>query len=274
MKKYFFALLLAGFLALPLAKTSYAHGYTYWTSTSKIGVSHFVYSETSGSSDSGMQYSLNQRFNYHNHNFLAVVKVSTGYISAKYNYPGISGNVHYKNWSVLGGAGIDYRTMNGSMQNQLYLSLSEDNINWMTANSSFTNGALGYDEQYNTKYVGLNYKNIYAITHNISLVFSANVKHGIGGTVLLSHFPLYNGGSNATIGMVLGGEWGYGTAIGVRYRINNNLSLVGDLAYSTYFLKHSNTVRFLNSTGNYTMIYEPNSHTVITGLEFGVHYDF
>ena len=40
-------------LSLTFVTASYAHGYTYWTSSTKLGVGHFAYNETAGDSDSG-----------------------------------------------------------------------------------------------------------------------------------------------------------------------------------------------------------------------------
>jgi hypothetical protein len=258
-----------------LAFTIKANAYSYWTSSSKIGASHFSYKEP-GDSDSGMQYSLIQRFNYHNNLWLAVFRYSAGYTIG--TYKGFASNgtsasslnspVHYKNWSVLGGFGIDYRLFAGRMQNQLYVSLSEENMTWMTGRASG-----GYDETYNTKYAGLNYKNIYAITSNFSTVIGLKYRYGIGGYISIPNYPLYMNQPSESIGLNLSGESGYGALVGVRYRINNNISLTADVVYNKLSFKQSNTATFETSAGNYTL-QEPSSNTTIEGLEIGFHYDF
>ncbi len=254
-----------------------ANAYSYWTSSSKIGVSRFLYSEP-GDSDNGLQYSLIQRFNYHNNLFFAEIRGAGGYISGTYNgfssgggsdTTPVSADVHYKNWSVLGGAGIDYRMFAGKMQNQIYASLSENNMTWMMGNYSG-----GYNENYNTRYIGLNYKNIYAITPKLSTVFGFDYRYGIGGSATATNYKLYSNAPSETVTGILGGEWGYKALAGIRYRINNNLSLSFDLIYDAYFFKHSGNDYYYIGNGDYTAIEEPDSHTVIYGTEFGLHYDF
>ena len=271
-KLLFFALALV--LSLTFAASSYAHGYTYWTSSSKIGVGHFAYSEQ-GDSDSGTNYSLVQRFNYHNNLFLLSLRGSLGYAPA--NYTGATqggtattGTVHYSLNNFSAGAGIDPRLMGGLMQNELYLSLGDMTHDFMAANSSFNNGATGYDESYQIKYLSLTYKNIYAFNPKVSNVFKAEYLKGFSGTATTkglgeigiagSGAPIYN-----NLEFNLGGENGYTVAEGVRYRLTDSLSLVGDVYYSTLFLKNS------NANAAY---YEPSSMTHQYGLQAGVHYDF
>lgn len=265
------SLAIALVLSLTFAASSYAHGYTYWTSSSKIGVGKFNYNQSKASS-SGTNYSLVQRFNYHNNLFLLSLRGSFGYVPANYNattYGGgnTSGTVHFalNNFSI--GAGIDPRLMGGLMQNELYLSLGDMTHDFMAANSSFTNGAKGYDDSLQIKYLSLTYKNIYALTPILSNVFKAEYLRGFNGTAaskgiqgqVLSGLPAPNFESN------LSGENGYTAAEGVRYRLNNSLSLVGDVYYSALFFKHSNE--------NYAL-YEPSSMTHQYGLQVGVHVAF
>ncbi len=271
MKKILF-LALALVLSLGLASASYAHGYTYWTSSSKIGIGHFVYNEP-GNSDSGTNYSLVQRFNYHNNLFLLSLRGSLGYVPA--NYSGetmvggtpISGTVHYSLNNFSAGAGIDYRLMGGLMQNELYLSLGDMTHDFMAANSSFSGGATGYDESYQVKYLGITYKNIYAFNPVISNVFKIGYLEGLSGTATTKGFQGVdiNGLPAPNFEFNLSGENGYTLAEGVRYRLNNSLSLVGDVYYSALYFKHSNT----NDA-----FYEPSSMTHQYGLQVGVHYDF
>ena len=272
-KKKFLSVALALVLSLTFAATSYAHGYTYWTSNTKIGVGHFAYGETAGDSDSGTNYSLVQRFNYHNNLFLLSLRGSFGYVPATYTGAtqggtATTGNVHYalNNFSV--GAGIDPRLMNGLMQNELYLSLGDMNHDFMASNSSFSNGASGYDESYQVKYLSLTYKNIYAFTPKVSNVFKLEYLDGFNGTATTKGMQGltidgYPTGNNLEFN--LSGENGYSIAEGARYRLTDNLSLVGDIYYSALFFKHS-------STSN--VFYEPSSMTHQYGVQIGVHYDF
>ena len=272
-KKKFLSVALALVLSLTFAVTSYAHGYTYWTSTSKIGVGHFTYGETAGDSDSGTNYSLVQRFNYHNNLFLLTLRGSFGYVPATYtgaDRDGVSttGNVHYSLNNFSAGAGIDPRLMNGLMQNELYLSLGDLNHDFMAANSSFTNGVTGYDESYQVKYLSLIYKNIYAFTPKVSNVFKLVYFAGFNGTVTtkgLQGLTIEGYPTGNNLEFNLSGENGYTVGEGVRYRLTDNLSLVGDIYYSALFFKHSNT-------GN--EFYEPSSMTHQYGVQVGVHYDF
>ena len=165
--KKIFSLVLALIFSLSMAGASYAHGYTYWTSSTKVGVGHFTYGETAGDTDSGTNYSLVQRFNYHNNLFLMTLRGSFGYVPATYTgatQGGVStsGTVHYSLNNFSAGVGIDPRLMNGLMQNELYLSLGDMTHDFMASGSSFSNGATGYDESYQVKYLSLTYKNIYA----------------------------------------------------------------------------------------------------------------
>ena len=258
-------------LSLTFAVSSYAHGYNYWTSSTKIGVGHFVYSET-GDSDSGNNYSLAQRFNYHNNLFLLSLRGSFGYVPAKYtgeNMGGtaITGTVHYSLNNFSAGAGIDYRLMGGLMQNELYLSLGDTTHDFMAANSSFSNNVTGYDESYQVKYLSLTYKNIYAFIPKMSNVFKAEYLDGISGTATTKGLQgvVLNGYTAPNFEFNFSGENGYTVAEGVRYRLNNNLSLVGDVYYSALFFKSSNT--------NYAY-FEPSSMTHQYGLQLGVHYAF
>lgn len=272
--KKIFSLVFALILVLMFASASYAHGYSYWTSTSKIGIGHFVYGETAGDSDSGTNYSLVQRFNYHNNLFLLSLRGSFGYVPATYTYPGVSGKVHYSlnNFSV--GAGVDPRYMNGLMQNELYLSLGDMTHDFMAANSSFTGGVKGYDESYQVKYLELTYKNIYAFNPVVSNVFKLDYLYGLSGTATTKHYPpqIFYIPSSLIIfipptnfEMNLSGEHGYGIAEGVRYRLNDSLSLVGDVYYSALFFKHSNESEIM---------YEPSSMTHQYGLQLGIHVAF
>ncbi len=253
-------------------ETASAHGYTYWTSASKVGFAHFYYNEGLDN-DSGTQYSFIQRFDYHNRLLLAVFKGSVGYTPATYNGSYTDGtpltaDVDYKNWSVLGGIGIDPRFMSGLMQNQIYVSLSEDNMTWMAGDITG-----GYDENYNVKYLGIHYKNVYAVTPKLSTVVGVSFYKGINGTVLVSNYPLYVGVPAESVGETLGGEWKYGAKIGVRYRINNNASVTADLAYKHFFFEQSNDVYFYNGSG-YTYLQEPNSNTYAEIFEIGLHIAF
>ena len=272
--KNILSLVFAFALVLTFAASSYAHGYTYWTSSTKIGVGHFAYSE-SFDSDSGTNYSLAQRFNYHNNMFLLSLRGSLGYVPAKYTGDtqggtATTGNVHYSlnNFSV--GAGIDPRLMGGLMQNELYLSLGDMTHDFMAANSSFSNGAFGYDESFQVKYLSLTYKNIYAFMPKLSNVFKAEYLDGLSGTATtkgLGEIGTTSGGNsiNNNLEFNLGGEKGYGIAEGVRYRLTGSLSLVGDVYYSALFLKNSNES---------LAYYEPSSMTHQYGLQVGVHYAF
>ncbi|MDA8272217.1 MAG: hypothetical protein M0Z72_00505 [Deltaproteobacteria bacterium] len=256
-------------LSLTFAASSYAHGYTYWTSSTKVGIGHFAYSEAGpgfSDSDSGTNYSLAQRFNYHNNLFLLSLRGSLGYVPAKYTGETqggtpTTGTVHYSLNDFSVGAGIDPRLMNGLMQNELYLSLGDMTHSWMAANSSFSNGATGYDETYQVKYLSLTYKNIYAFNPKVSNAFKVEYLSGFSGTATTKHlfYPYPNFEFN------LGGENGYTVAEGARYRLNNSLSLVGDVYYSALFFKHSNMNLYL---------YEPSSMTHQYGLQLGVHYAF
>ena len=272
--KKIFSLVFAFALVLTFAASSYAHGYTYWTSSTKVGVGHFVYNEP-GNSDSGTNYSLVQRFNYHNNLFLLSLRGSLGYVPSKYTGATqggtpTTGNVHYSLNNFSAGAGIDPRLMGGLMQNELYLSLGDMTHDWMAANSSFNNGAFGYDESYQIKYFSLTYKNIYAFIPKLSNVFKAEYLDGFSGTATtkgLGAIGTTSGGNsiNNNLELNLGGENGYGIAEGVRYRLTNSLSLVGDVYYSALFLKNSN----INNA-----YHEPSSMTRQYGLQVGVHYAF
>ena len=271
MKKKILSLMLVFALALGFAVPSYAHGYTYWTSTTKVGVGHFAYTEP-GDSDSGTNYSLVQRLNYHNNLFLLTLRGSFGYVPA--NYTGATqggtpttGNVHYSLNNFSAGAGIDPRLMGGLMQNELYLSLGDTTHDFMAANSSFSNGATGYDESYQVKYLSLTYKNIYALTPVVSNVFKLDYMDGFSGTATTKGLQgeYINGYPAPNFEFNLSGENGYGIAEGVRYRLNNSVSLVGDVYYSALFLKHSNQS---------DAFYEPSSMTRQYGLQVGVHVAF
>ena len=268
-------LLIVLFLAagLGFSKTASAHGYTYWTSTTKVGVGHFNYGEVNfvGDSDSGTNYSLIQRFNYHNNLFLLSLRGSFGYVPATYSSMWASGSVHYLLNDFSAGAGIDPRLMGGLMQNELYLSLGDMTHDFIASNSVFSDGYTGYDQSYQVKYLSLTYKNIYAFSPRFSNVFKAEYLDGLSGTDTTkglgkigtagsSTVPIYN-----NLEFNLGGENGYDIAEGVRYRLTNNLSLVGDIYYSALFLKNSDT----NAAW-----YEPSSMTHQYGLQVGVHVAF
>lgn len=270
--KKILSLVFALVLSLTFATASYAHGYTYWTSSSKIGIGHFAYGETAGDSDSGTNYSLVQRFNYHNNLFLLSLRGSFGYVPATYTGTTqggtpITGTVHYSLNNFSAGAGIDPRLMNGLMQNELYLSLGDMTHDFIAANSSFTGGAIGYDESYQVKYLSLTYKNIYAFNPVLSNVFKAEYLKGFSGTATTKGFQGVdiNGYPAPNFEFNLSGENGYTVAEGARYRLNNSLSLVGDVYYSALFLKNSNM--------NYAY-YEPSSMTHQYGLQLGIHVAF
>ena len=204
--------------------------------------------------------------------FLLSLRGSLGYVPA--NYTGATqggtattGTVHYSlnNFSV--GAGIDPRLMGGLMQNELYLSLGDMTHDFMAANSSFSNGATGYDESYQVKYLSLTYKNIYAFNPKISNVFKINYLYGLSGTASTKGLQgvEINGYPAPNLEFNFGGENGYGIAEGIRYRLTNSLSLVGDVYYSTLFFKNSNES---------LAFYEPSSMTHQYGLQVGVHYAF
>jgi hypothetical protein len=269
--KKILSLVFALIFSLTFAASSYAHGYTYWTSSTKIGVGHFAYGEP-GDSNSGTNYSLVQRFNYHNNLFLMTLRGSFGYVPA--NYTGATqggtattGTVHYSLNNFSAGVGIDPRLMGGLMQNELYLSLGDMTHDFMAANSSFSNGATGYDESYQVKYLSLTYKNIYAFNPKISNVLKVEYLKGFSGTATTKGLQgvVINGYPAPNLEFNLGGENGYGIAEGVRYRLTNSLSLVGDIYYSTLYLQHSN----MNDA-----FYEPSSMTHQYGLQAGAHYAF
>ncbi len=258
-------------LSLTFVTASYAHGYTYWTSSTKLGISHFVYNETAGDSDSGTNYSLVQRFNYHNNLFLLSLRGSFGYVPA--NYTGATqegttttGTVHYSLNNFSAGAGIDPRLMNGLMQNEIYLSLGDMTHDFMAGNSTFSNGATGYDESYQIKYLNLTYKNIYAFNPVVSNVFKAEYLKGFSGTATTKGFNYQLHGYPApNFEFNLGGEDGYTWAEGVRYRLNDSFSITGDVYYSALFLKHSNINDYF---------YEPSSATRQYGIQVGLHVAF
>jgi hypothetical protein len=250
-----------------------AHAYSYWTGSTKLGYGYFQYSEQYGTAIKGSEYSLAQRFNYHNNLFLLTLRGSFGYVPATYTGASQSGtpatgNVHYSlnNFSV--GAGIDPRLMGGLMQNELYLSLGDMNHDFMAANSSFSNGVTGYDESYQIKYLSLTYKNIYAFTPKVSNVFKLEYLYGLNGTATtkgLQGLTIDGYSTSNNLEFNLSGENGYTAAEGVRYRLTDNLSIVGDIYYSALFFKHSNTDN---------EFYEPSSMTHQYGVQVGLHYDF
>ena len=271
--KNILSLVFAFALVLTFAASSYAHGYTYWTSSTKIGVGHFNYGEVNfvGDGDTGTNYSLVQRFNYHNNLFLMTIRGSFGYVPATYSSIWASGTVHYFLNNFSAGAGIDPRLMGGLMQNELYLSLGDMTHDFIAANSVFSDGYTGYDQSYQVKYLSLTYKNIYAFSPRFSNVFKAEYLKGLSGTDTTkglgkigtagsSAVPIYN-----NLEFNLGGENGYALAEGVRYRLTGSLSLVGDVYYSALFLKNSNES---------LAYYEPSSMTHQYGLQVGVHYAF
>ena len=263
-----------GIIIFILSVTGYAHAYSYWTSSTKLGYGFFQYSEQYGAEIKGGEYSLKQRFNYHNNLFLLSIKGSLGIVPGTYtgfgqtNGVATTGSVYYslENFSI--GAGIDPRLMGGLMQNELYLSLGDLNHDFMAANSNFTNGVTGYDENYQVKYLSLTYKNIYAFISKVSNVFKISYLYGLNGTATTKGMQGltidgYSTGNNLEFN--LSGENGYTIAEGVRYRLTGNLSLVGDVYYSALFFKHSN---------ENNVFYEPSSMTHQYGVQVGVHYDF
>lgn len=239
---------------------------SYWTNTTKIGVGRFIYGETAGDSDSGTAYTLMDRLNYHNGLYMGTLRVMGGYAPANYTYPGVSGNVHYLLNDFSAGAGVDVRLMGGYMQNEVYASLGQFTHSFMAGNTAFTGGVVGYDEYYTVDYLGLTYKNIYALSPRVSNVFKLNYLYGLNGTATTKGYEFFTQGYQIpNIQNDLSGENGFAVAEGARYRLTNNVSLVGDIYYSALFLKHSNTA-FLT--------YEPSSMTHQYGLQLGVRYAF
>ena len=262
------------FLIFILAFSVSAHAYSYWTGSSKLGYGYFQYSEQYGAETKGGDYSLSQRFNYHNNLFLLSISGSLGLVPGKYTGSGqqngsvTTGNVHYSLENFSLGAGIDPRLLNGLMQNELYLSLGYMDHDFIAGNADFTNNITGYDEDYQIKYASLTYKNIYAFKPKLSNVFKISYLYGFNGTATTKGMQGltidgYPTGNNLEFN--LGGENGYAAAEGVRYRITNSVSLVWDVYYSALFLEHSNTAN---------EFYEPSSMTHQFGVQFGVHYDF
>ncbi len=251
-------LMLVLFLILALPFTAYAGN---WTSSSKIGVGKFNYTET-GDSDAGTNYSLSQRFNYHEGLFMLSLKGVLDYVPA--NYTGatmggtaITGNTAYTLSDFSAGAGIDKSFFRST--NELYLSLGELNHSFMAANSSFSNGGAGYDENYQVKYLNLTYKNIYPINDVISNVFKISYLKGLSGTATTKHF------SNVNFEFNLSAEAGYCVTEGLRYKLNSKWSITGDVYYSALFFSHSNENE---------IFYEPSSMTHETGLQTGLNYNF
>ena len=269
MKKILFLSFLISILAFSVS----AHAYSYWTGSSKLGYGYFQYSEQYGAETKGEEYSLKQRFNYHNNLFLLSIKGSLGIVPGKYTGSGengapATGNVHYSLENFSLGAGIDPRLMGGLMQNELYLSLGDTNHDFMAANSSFTGGINGYDESYQIKYLSLTYKNIYAFEPKLSNVFKINYLYGFNGTATTKGMQGltidgYSTGNNLEFN--LSGEDGYSASEGIRFRLSNSVSLVWDIYYSALFFKHSN---------DNNEFYEPSSMTHQYGVQVGVHYDF
>ena len=265
MKKILFLLVLA-FIAFGTTVNGMAYSYT--TFTSKIGIGKFFYNE-GFDNDSGIKYFLTEKLKYHNDLFLGVLKASVGVTPANYNGEYSNGNpatanVFYKDYSVLGGLGIDPRF--GHDQNQLYISISKSDMTWMSGN---TPG--GYDEEYDVNYLGLTYNNIYMLNNKLSLTFGLSYFKGISGNVFINNYPGLPGES---VGLTLGGESKYKAKIGLRYRLYRNLSLVTNLFYQHFFFKQSNQDYFYSGGGSYLGLQEPSSNTYIDGIELGFHYDF
>ncbi len=267
-------ILFLSFLIFILAFSVSAHAYDYWTSSAKLGYSYFGYSEQYGAETKGGEYSLGQRFNYHNNLFLLSIKGSLGIVPGQYTGSGqttgisTTGDVYYSLEDFSIGAGIDPRLLNGLMQNELYLSLGYMDHDFMAGNADFTNNVTGYDEDYQVKYASLTYKNIYAFKPRLSNVFKISYLYGLNGTattkgmqnITIDGYPTGN-----NLEFNLGGESGYTVAEGIRYRVTNSVSLVWDTYYSALFFKHSNTAN---------EFYEPSSTTHQFGVQFGLHYDF
>jgi hypothetical protein len=267
-------LLSLGILMFILSFAVQARAYSYWTSSTKLGYGFFQYSEQYGAETKGGEYSLKQRFNYHNNLFLLSIKGSLGIVPGTYtgfgqtNGVATTGSVYYslENFSI--GAGIDPRLMGGLMQNELYLSLGDMTHDFMAGNSSFSNGVNGYDESYQVKYLSLTYKNIYAFTPKVSNVFKLEYLDGFNGTATtkgMQGLTIDGYSTNNNLEFNLSGENGYTIAEGARYRLTDNLSLVGDVYYSALFFKHSS---------KNDVFYEPSSMTHQYGVQIGVHYDF
>ena len=265
-------LLSLGILMFILSFAVQARAYSYWTSSTKLGYGFFQYSEQYGAETKGGEYSLKQRFNYHNNLFLLSIKGSLGIVPGTYtgfgqtNGVATTGSVYYslENFSI--GAGIDPRLMGGLMQNELYLSLGDMTHDFMAGNSTFSNGATGYDESYQIKYLSLTYKNIYAFNPVVSNVFKAEYLKGFSGTATTKGFNYQLHGYPApNFEFNLGGEDGYTLAEGVRYRLNDSFSITGDVYYSALFLKHSNINDYF---------YEPSSTTRQYGIQVGLHVAF
>jgi hypothetical protein len=255
-----------GFLALGFTPRAHAAGSSYWTNTVKVGVGHFAYGETAGDSNSGTAYTITDRLNYHNGLFLGTLRAMGGYVPANYTDGSVTGNVHYSLNDFSAGAGADVRMLNGYMQNQIYVSLGQFTNSFMAGNSSFTGGVTGYDEYYTVDYLGLTYKNVYAFTPRLSNVLKLNYLYGLNGTATSKGYEFFDAGYQIpNIQNDLSGEHGYGIAEGARYRLTDNLSLVGDVYYSALFYKSSNTA---------FAFYEPSSMTHQYGLQVGVRVAF
>jgi hypothetical protein len=268
MKKILFLLV---FTLIAFGATVNSMAYSYTTFTSKIGIGKFFYNEGLDN-DSGVKYFLTEKLKYHNNLFLGVLKASVGITPANYNGEfsngnPVSDNVFYKNYSVLGGLGIDPRF--GYDQNQLYFSISKSDMTWMSGNNPG-----GYDEEYDVNYLGLTYNNIYMLNNKVSLTFGLSYFKGISGNVFINNYPIYYGLPSESIGLTLGGESKYKAKIGLRYRLYKNLSLTVNLFYQHFFFKHSNIDTFYAGNGFFDTVQEPSSNTYIDGIEFGLHYDF
>ncbi len=263
-----------GILIFILAIAVQANAYSYWTSSSKLGYGFFQYSEQYGAETKGGEYSLKQRFNYHNNLFLFSIKGSLGIVPGTYTGSGqtngaaTTGSVHYSldNFSI--GAGIDPRLIQGLMQNELYLSLGDMNHDFIAGNADFTNGITGYDEDYQVKYASLTYKNIYAFKPKLSNVLKISYLYGLSGSAVTKGMQGltidgYPTGNNLEFN--LSGEKGYTASEGIRYRLTDSMSLVWDVYYSVLFFRHSN---------ENNEFYEPSSMTHQYGVQAGVHYDF
>lgn len=273
MKKRF-SLLTAFVLALMLGImggalfASGAHAYgsnIYWTNTAKVGAGHFAYGETAGDGDSGTAYTAMDRLNYHNGMYMATLRVLGGYVPATYTDWAITGNVHYLLNDFSVGSGVDVRALGGLIQNELYASIGQSTTSFLAGNASFSGGATGYDEYYTVDYLGLTYKNIYALTRRVSNVLKLNYLYGLNGTVTTKGMNFANVKPGQDVQANLSGENGYSVSEGVRYRLTNDVSLVGDVYYSALFSNSSNSA---------LLFYQLSSMTHQYGLQLGVRYTF
>ena len=256
----------AGLNAAGFIPDANAGSNAYWTNTFKVGAGHFAYGETLRDADSGTAYTVTDRLNYHDGLLMGTARVMGGYVPATYSDGAVTGDIHYLLNDFSLGAGGDDMLMYGRMQNQLYVSLGQFTNSFMSGNAPFTDNVVSYDEYYTVDYLGLTYKNVYAFTPRWSNVFKLDYLYGLNGTATTKGYEYFVSGYQIpNIQNDLSGENGYGVSEGARYRLTNNLSLVGNVYYSALFLKTSNQA---------FAFYEPSSMTHQYGLQVGVHATF